>query len=135
MITFIIIFSVSLLATLLFLYVRIHKIRTGEIKVSRNSSIQNRKVYTKVVETKAKTAWYGKNLFKIGVLLLLKLIVFAGFLFKQLAQEVSEYIKEKLTPKKNTSANQESSSTFLGTIREYKKEIAKFQRGLNKKND
>ncbi len=131
MITLIIIFGVSLLATIIFIYVRIHNIRTGKVAAPKDSVYKDRKIYTKVVETKKKTAWYGRNIFKLAILILLKLFVFIGFIVKQVVHESKEHLKEKMTPKKN--AGSKNPSAFLSTIREYKNELSKFQKGLDKK--
>jgi hypothetical protein len=121
MFVFITIFGIALLATIIFIYVRIHNIRIGKIKVSLDHERKDRRVYTKVVETKEKTAWYGKNIFRLSILLILKFFVFIGFVFKQVFHEAKEYAKERFTPKKQ-SGNKKPSA-FIGTIREYKKEI------------
>jgi len=131
MITFITIFGVALLAILFFIYVRIHNIRTGKVEEPKESFHRARKAYTKVVATKQKTAWYGKNIFKISILLILKVFVFANFLMKQLINEAKDYLSEKITPKKIEGSD--NPSAFLGAMSDYKKELTKFKKDLNNK--
>ncbi len=133
MLAFIIIFAIALIVSLLFIYIRIYKIRIGEIKAPEDSLHKDRKLYTKVVETKEITTWYGKNIFKLAILLFLKILVFANFLIKQVISELREYVKERLIHKKVSSG--ENPSAFLGVIRDYKKELTKFQKNLDKHND
>ena len=128
MITFITIFGVSLLATIIFIYIRIHNIRIGKVIAPKDSDKRSRKTYTKVVATKEKTAWYGRNIFKLSILLFLKFFVFIGFVFKQIISEIKESLKERMTPKKQKGG--ENPSAFIGAIREYKEELGKFQKGL-----
>lgn len=129
MLTFIIIFGVALLASLGFIYLRIYKIRKGFVKVSVDHTKRSRKVYTKVVQAKHQTSWYGRNLFKFGLLLFLKLFVFIGFVFKQMAHEAKETLKEKLAPKKQSEHSEPSA--FIRTVQDYKKELTKFQKKLD----
>jgi quinol-cytochrome oxidoreductase complex cytochrome b subunit len=131
MITFITIFGSALLVTIIFIYVRIHNLRIGKISTPKESDKKERKAYTKAVETKDKTAWYGKNIFKLSILLFLKFFVFIGFVFKQILNEISDYLKDKMKPKKQISGAKPSA--FIGTMREYKNELSKFQKGLDNK--
>jgi len=81
--------------------------------------------------TKQKTAWYGKNIFKISILLILKVFVFANFLIKQLINEAKDYLSEKITRKK--IEGYDNPSAFLGAMSDYKKELTKFKKDLNNK--
>ncbi|MFT5360082.1 MAG: quinol-cytochrome oxidoreductase complex cytochrome b subunit, partial [Candidatus Paceibacteria bacterium] len=117
--------------TIIFIYVRIHNLRIGKISTPKESDKKERKAYTKAVETKDKTAWYGKNIFKLSILLFLKFFVFIGFVFKQILNEISDYLKDKMKPKKQISGAKPSA--FIGTMREYKNELSKFQKGLDNK--
>lgn len=54
-----------------------------------------------------------------------------GFVLKQIAEEIKEFIKQKTTPKKPSSGK--TPSAFIGTIREYKKELSRFNKKLEGK--
>lgn len=127
----IIIFGIALVTLFVFLFVRMYKIRTGQITVTREEHTENRRVYTKVVETKEKTAWYSKNMLKLIVLGILKFLVFVGFVFKQLAHEIKETVKEKFTPKREDGEKKDPTA-FIKTMREYKKELRSFQKKLDR---